>query len=214
LRDVSHKTRIQIEDLLAARFPKADVPNRLVKHRALEPLSDERYSLQLSASRQLKQKLELARDLISHANPSGDLAKVVERALDVLIEKLQSRRFAQAKYPRREAAGVEQSAKGSGENSAVASLAGPARRAHLRHDVRRAVVARDGQRCSFVGKDGHRCEARAFLEVHHQRAWALGGADSLEDLALLCRSHNRLLAEREFGTARVAEAIEQARHRR
>src|SRR5690349_16516014 len=50
LRDVSHRTRIEIEELLAAKFPKPDAPNRLGKQRAFAPLSEERYCLQLSAS--------------------------------------------------------------------------------------------------------------------------------------------------------------------
>ena len=83
----------------------------------------------------------------------------------------------------------------------------------MRHDVRRAVVKRDGQRCAFVGEDGHRCEARAFLQFHHQRAWALGGADTVENLSLMCRAHNRLLAERELGAERVAQAIQDHRSR-
>jgi hypothetical protein len=78
----------------------------------------------------------------------------------------------------------------------------PKRRKHLRHETRRAVVARDGYRCTFVGEDGHRCEARAFLQFHHQQAWATGGADTVENLSVLCGAHNRLLAERELGPAR------------
>jgi HNH endonuclease len=62
-----------------------------------------------------------------------------------------------------------------------------------------------------VGPDGRRCEARAFLQLHHQRPWALGGADSVDNLQLLCRAHNRLAAELELGAHRVAQAIERRR---
>jgi 5-methylcytosine-specific restriction endonuclease McrA len=37
---------------------------------------------------------------MSHANPSGDLSVVVERALDLLIDKLEARRFGATKRPR------------------------------------------------------------------------------------------------------------------
>lgn len=174
----------------------------------------------------MKQKIELARDLMSHANPSGDLAVVVERALDGLIEQLQSRRFAQTKSVRASGAGAAMDAEstlGPGllavrasqadESSAKTMRPSRPQRAHLRNEVRRAVVARDGDRCAFVGKDGRRCEGRAFLQFHHQQAWALGGADATENLSLMCRAHNRLLAERELGAQRVAQAIERACHR-
>src|SRR5262245_15450789 len=66
----------------------------------VEPLREDRYRLQLTTSAELKRKLELARDLMSHANPSGDLPSVIERALDLLIDKLQRERFAQTKPKR------------------------------------------------------------------------------------------------------------------
>lgn len=106
LREVSHRTKAEIEELLARRFPRANGPSRLRKLPSFEPRSEGHYLLQLNASAASKQKLELARDLMSHANPSGDLAVVVERALDGLIEQLQSRRFAQTKLLRASGAGA------------------------------------------------------------------------------------------------------------
>src|SRR4051812_22391389 len=41
-----------------------------------------------------------ARGVLSHSNPSGDLVAVIERALDVLIERTLKQRFAQTKQPR------------------------------------------------------------------------------------------------------------------
>ena len=82
------------------------------------------------------------------------------------------------------------------------------KRAHIAHDVRRQVAQRDGDCCSYIGRDGKRCAARAFLQFHHEKAWARGGADSVENLRVLCRAHNRLLAEQELGAEVVQRAIE------
>ena len=62
--------------------------------RCIEPLSPDRYRVQLTASADLKRKLELARDLLRHAIPDGDLAAILERAVDLLIEQTMKRRFA------------------------------------------------------------------------------------------------------------------------
>lgn len=67
------------------------------------------------------------------------------------------------------------------------------------------VVERDGLQCTFCTPDGRRCASRAFLQIHQREAFARGGGDELENLALLCASHNRLLAERDFGIEHVAE---------
>ena len=80
------------------------------------------------------------------------------------------------------------------------------RRGHVPHAVRRQVLERDGLCCSYVSPEGHRCEARAFLELDHERAWVKGGADSVENLRVLCRAHNQLRAEQEFGARVPAKA--------
>jgi hypothetical protein len=53
--------------------------------------------------------------------------------------------------------------------------------------------------------------ARAFLQLHHEHAFAHGGADSRENLSWLCAAHNGLLAERDFGVAHVLSAIARRR---
>jgi hypothetical protein len=59
----------------------------------IDPLSAERYRVVFTADASLKQKLELARDLLRHSHPSGDFALIVSRALDLLLQDLAQRRF-------------------------------------------------------------------------------------------------------------------------
>jgi hypothetical protein len=61
-------------------------------------------------------------------------------------------------------------------------------------------------RCTFRAPSGCRCTARAFIQVHHEWPWARGGGETVENLRLLCASHNRLLAERDFGAKAVQRA--------
>jgi 5-methylcytosine-specific restriction endonuclease McrA len=84
------------------------------------------------------------------------------------------------------------------------ALEGPRRGAMVRGRyvpvaLRRAIWKRDLGRCTFKDARGHRCRERAGLEIHHEHAFAFGGASSLDNLRLLCRAHNALLAERDFG---------------
>jgi len=66
----------------------------------IEPLAPGRYKVQLTASAELKAKLELARDLLRHTIPSGDYAALIERALDLLIADVKKRRFGASSRPR------------------------------------------------------------------------------------------------------------------
>jgi hypothetical protein len=71
--------------------------------------------------------------------------------------------------------------------------------------VRRAVFARDGGRCRYRTERGRRCTDRHNLEFHHVRAYARGGPPSPENLQLMCPAHNALLAERDFGRERMSK---------
>ncbi len=65
--------------------------------------------------------------------------------------------------------------------------------------VKRLVSERDGNRCTFVGRDGRRCTARERLEFHHDDPYALGGDCSPDNISLMCRAHNVYMAELDYG---------------
>jgi 5-methylcytosine-specific restriction endonuclease McrA len=58
-----------------------------------------------------------------------------------------------------------------------------------------------------------RCTARTRLEVDHIEPFRKGGAHGEENLRILCRGHNVLAAEREFGEEFVRGRIERGRSR-
>ena len=74
---------------------------------------------------------------------------------------------------------------------------------HVAARIRRVIWQRDEGRCTFTDPSGRRCEERAGLEIDHEHAFALGGPTEIENLRLLCRAHNGLLAERDFGRERI-----------
>ncbi|MGH2820025.1 MAG: HNH endonuclease [Actinomycetota bacterium] len=59
----------------------------------------------------------------------------------------------------------------------------------------RLLVFRD-QCCTFPG-----CEMRAFVEAHHIIHWDDGGPTALDNLALVCRFHHKLLHEFDWEMA-------------
>jgi hypothetical protein len=168
----------------------------------VEPTSEARYRIQLNASATLKEKLDLFQALVSHSIPNGDVAAVLERALDLALEQVKKQRFAQTDKPRRpqKPRGIKLRSRGL-------------HRDHIPSAVQREVATRDGLRCTYVSDGGCRCSARAFLQIHHEEPWARGGTSVPENLRLLCAVHNRLLAERDFGSALVAERLAARRGR-
>jgi hypothetical protein len=129
----------------------------------IDPLSQDRFLVKFTASRAMKENLELARDLMLHANPKGDLAVVLERAVDLLVAELQKKRQGRTSRPERKPR--------------------PAKDTEVTRAARREVVVRDGWRCSFVADDGRRCDARGFLEFDHETPKGRGGNSDAKNLS-------------------------------
>jgi hypothetical protein len=218
------------------------------------PLDADRYKIAFTASASLKEKLEAARALVSHTLPDATLADIVERALDVLLERERARRFAvrqrrgpkeleapqgegtpsgQRRTPTRRAESPSSDSESNGEaqrgraagadgngeaqrgraagadgngearrgRAAGADGNGEARRVprYIEAGVRRKLVERDGERCTWTDEHGRRCSETHFLQVDHIEPHCLGGQRDLSNLRLLCAAHNALEARRRLG---------------
>ena len=205
LASATHKSKREIEELVASLRPKPDAPvvvrrlpaspdvrGGLVGVRAkrtgampavaespsartqrevadeppitparIVPLAPERYRIQLTVSRETHDKFRRAQALLRHAVPSGDAAEIFDRAVTLLVERLERQRFAETARPR-------------------ASKPNAERSRHIPAAVRRAVWRRDGGRCAFVGGEG-RCRETAFLEFHHVEPYAAGGEATVRE---------------------------------
>jgi hypothetical protein len=143
------------------------------------PLAPERYALQCTVPQSTYEKLKHAQALLGHSVPSGELAQVLDRALEALIAKLEQQKFARTDRPR------------------ACRRSDDAR--HIPASAKRAVWERDGGQRTFVGESGHRCESRTRLEFDHVEAVATGGHPTIKGLRLRCRAHNQFAAEQQFG---------------
>jgi len=154
---------------------------------AVTPLSPDRYKLQLTIGGDTLEKLRLAKDMLSHAIPSGDDAAILDRALTALLVDLARKKFADTPKPR------------------PSHTANPRART-IPAAVKRAVWVRDLGRCAFVGTSGHRCNERRFVEFHHVDPYALGGEATVDQIALRCRPHNDYEGRLYFGKRRRDDA--------
>jgi hypothetical protein len=153
--------------------------------RVVSPLAADRYQIKFTATAATIDKLKRAEELLSHAIPTGDVAKIFDRALDALLLQAARQKHAATDRPRR------------GRGTARASRAIPAA-------VEREVWGRDEGRCAFVGTSGRRCDERKLIEFHRLRPWIGGGPPTVDNIALRCRAHNAYEASRYFGPIRAA----------
>jgi hypothetical protein len=145
--------------------------------------------MQLTVSRETHDRLRRAQALLRRAVPSGDAAEIFDRAIRLLIEELERRRFAETSRPR----------------VSTPAAAAPSRARHIPAAVRRHVWRRDAGRCAFVGREG-RCRETAFLEFHHVEPYAAGGEATVANIQLRCHAHNAYEARLFLGDGIVRES--------
>ena len=150
----------------------------------IQPLAPERYKIQFTANAELCEKLTRLQALMRRSVPDGDLGVIVEQLVTEKLERLEAKRFGKTRSPRKTLAETDTKASSR----------------YLPAPIRRSVHERDGGRCTFTDVQGRRCKARERLEFHHHdRPYGRGGDHRLDGLRLMCRTHNALLAEREYG---------------
>jgi hypothetical protein len=159
----------------------------------MKPHAPGAFALRLVIGQRTHDRLRYAQELLSHRNPSGDLAEAIDQLLDIAIPALEKRKFAATTKPRR------------GPRRASANPR------HIPAHVKNAVWERDGGQCTFVGESGHRCSERRIMEFDHVDPVARGGGATVANLRLRCRVHNQYAAECTFGAGFMDEKRREAR---
>jgi len=228
----SNKSRRKVDEILAARFPRADVREKV----RLEPLSKDRFGLHFTIDADALAELEQVRALARHRLPGGELSELFKMAMRTLRLELEKQRFAVGRKPRARKAADPTRPPGespsvgpdapeatvaqhppAGEVVPPAAVAeGAPKAAGTRPpsaEVAREVYERDAGQCTFVADGGRRCGAREFIEFDHIVPVAVGGEPTAANLRLRCRAHNQLYARQCFGDQHMAAAVARARRR-
>jgi hypothetical protein len=179
LEEARNCSKRDVQLIVARVNPQPDVPC------IITPLGPDRFRLQVTIGTETYEKLKKAQGFLRHVTPLGDLDVVIGRALDALLPSLERAKYGKTDKPR----------KGKGRRRA--------RSRYIPLPVQRAVWARDGGRCAFVGPQG-RCTETAMLEFHHRDPYAAGGLATVSNIELRCRAHNQYEADVAFGDAMLA----------
>ncbi|HUL58730.1 MAG TPA: HNH endonuclease signature motif containing protein [Anaeromyxobacteraceae bacterium] len=144
------------------------------------PLTAELARVHVTLSRAFLDKVEAARDALSHSHPNASMEEVLEAGLDLLLAR-SARRKGLVEKPRK----------------TPPASKGDAIPAH----AKRAVMLRDGGRCQSKLHGGGICGSTRQIEFDHVEEKARGGPPTVENVRLLCRFHNQLKARLVFGDA-------------
>ena len=181
-----NKSKKEVEAIIAEEFPGANsTDDRVV---AATP---ETFAFHFDGSAEAKALLDRAKQLTP---PGTDIGEIFEEALALYVAKLEKRKNGKTDRPR----------------SAPPSDA-PAGARYVPAATKRAVHERDGGQCTFVSRDGKRCTERANLEYDHVCGSALGGKSTVDEVRLLCRTHNLHAARELYGAKFIDRKIRKHR---
>jgi hypothetical protein len=158
--------------------PAPAAPATPAQRDAVEPLDAERSRLHVTVSRRFIEKLDAAKDALSHAQPGASMEQILEAGLDLVLAR-QAKRNGLVAKPRK-------AARPSGPDYVAA-------------DVKRAVWKRAGGMCEWILESGERCGCTTRLEFDHVTPRALGGTSDERNVRLVCDPHNDLAARLVFG---------------
>ena len=228
LEAATHKTKSQIQQLIADRFPRADVPafvrpiaqpalvSPSSEHapgrvessppRAGTPVSQEPTPtisnapdpVQRSESRARVEPLAPQRYAVQFTMDQ-DLHELLQKACDLLGPEVKREDIAHVFKRAMQLLVSHLEKKKSGVTDRPRRRSSLGNGRYIPAEIRRAVWKRDGGRCTFVGDSGRRCQERHALEFDHVHEFARGGLSTVANLRLRCRTHNQYVAEQSLG---------------
>lgn len=143
--------------------------------------SEELFLVSFCATRETRDLIERAKEVLRHRFPKAQIDKIFNLALKTLLARVDR----DLRKPRRAGRAAPHGAK---------------RGRYVPEEVKQKSWERDGGQCAYVAPDGLRCASRAWLEFDHATPYALGGSSvDTANIRLYCRPHNAWAARQTFG---------------
>ena len=165
----------------------APVPRPIV-----QPTAPERYRVQFTIGEQTHEKLRRLQALFRREIPDGDPGAIFDRAITLLLEKVEKKKLGATAKPRLPASIRPRTDKRRPDLPS----------AYVPPAVKRVAWQHDGGQCGYIAPSGRRCTDRTFLEFHHAQARAKQGPATVANIRLRCWRHNQYEAELVFGPGR------------
>ncbi|MCP3983684.1 MAG: HNH endonuclease [bacterium] len=218
-----------VEDTRPGELPIGDAPSHAIPESvprsrgSIEPCRPSVYNVRFPATVAFKDKLERFAEVLGVHDAQGQLAEVLETAIDLALEKKdpakrQERREARAKKRSAENAETHvEKPRGDATHDvtqdATQHAPGGERSRHVPAELRDQLLVGADHRCEYVAAGGTRCAARTGLHIDHKHPFSRGGPTTEQNLRVLCALHNYWEAERHYGVRFVKGKIAASRAR-
>ncbi len=161
----------------------------------VRPQKDESVRLEITFTKEQFEELKQAKSFLSHIAHTGSWAEVIS----VLASKLNQSKSGK---PSKEKLGSTADFTADSKNSKsighpllnLDSQASIARPKPISIYLKRELFEKAQGSCQYTTPSGLRCGSRFQIQIDHITPHAWGGANKVDNLRLLCRTHNLLMA--------------------
>ncbi len=144
-------------------------------------LSEEYTEVKITLKKDLKNKLDQVKNLLSHQNPSGDLNKLLDLMCDMVIKKkgpAHQRKTTTAPQVHNDTKNISKTSR------------------YIPAAIKQKVHMRDKGCCTFMDpKSKRKCSSQHLLQYDHKYPLSLGRETSVHNLRLLCFQHHKLITD-------------------
>ncbi len=192
----------ECEKKLAEIAPETCIPKEKTR-----PITDEKTLIQLTVGKDLMNKIQKLKGLLSHQNETGSLEGLLDRLADIALEKLDPERREARRQNRNKSLqqenqnctaplpapeGEQSMSLRGGHRPTKQSLGVKTNSRHIPQLLRDQIWLRDKGQCQYGNpKTGKICGSTQRLELDHRFPFALGGENSADNLQIKCRAHNQ-----------------------
>lgn len=215
----------QVERELAILSPQSAMPDKT------RQITETAFVRQFTSNQQLENKITRAKQLLAHSlpQPPSDcqlFTKITDLALEKIDPILKQKRIDQravraAKISMPSSDSLNEPIAKHNPSVSASPLASPSAakststsshpnrtRDPISEKLKREVLQRDEYACTHVNHDtGKICGSQHAIEIDHVLPVAQGGESTLNNLRVLCRTHNQLRALETFGRKKMAEHL-------
>ncbi len=180
IAETENKTLRETERIVAKQFPE----------------SVKVHGVQISLTDEQLKELERVRELKSHSAFGASLGEIVAALAKDYLDRHDPLR--------REVKPRPSSKVSTPGNTTVENRSVPKRNS-IAPSTHNFVRRRADDRCEYLSQEGHRCGSSFQTQTDQIWPVALGGKNGIENLRLLCRVHNSLMAEKILGLSKMRQ---------